>query len=187
MLLPLIVIGADVPVRMALAPYAQVGHIDYHPTAEAAHYALCDDAEGTEIGPDADGAWPVHVAYGPEGYRALTVGSIGGRYHSRLLHTGHTLVLGHGIDPDPGKPIRVSGGQPQGEPPDTSPWQAAVAVSADRVLDLAHEDAVAHLVAYLEWKSPAGSTSVFGEPGSAKRRALVEEAFREKPTGGWWQ
>jgi hypothetical protein len=190
LVLPLIVIGADDLVKTALEPYAQVGHIAYHPTAEAAHYALCDAAarEGLQmLVVDDELGWPVHVGYGPEGYGALTVGSVASQRMARLRHTGHTLILGHDIDPDPGRPVRFLGGGPAGEPPNTSVWQAAIAVSADHILDLGHEYAVAHLVAYLEWKSPADSTSVFGEPGSAKRRELVNEAFRNKLTGGWWR
>jgi hypothetical protein len=149
-MLPLIVIGADDVVRAALEPYAQVGHIEYHPTAEAAHWSLVA-AEVGYVDYD-DERWPVHVGYGPDYFGQLAVGSTS--QHSRLEHAGHTLILAHDVDPDPGRVIRVQDGAPRGEPPITTCWQAAVAVSADRVLDLAQPDAVAHLVAYLEWKSP---------------------------------
>jgi hypothetical protein len=154
-MLPLIVIGADDVVRAALEPYAQVGHIEHHPTAETAHWSLVAAGAVYEDHPllaPIDPRWSVHVGYGPDYFGQLAVGSTA--LPSRLPHAGHTLILAHDVDPDPGRAIRVTDGAPAGEPPITTCWQAAVAVSADRVLDLAQPDAVAHLVAYLEWKSP---------------------------------
>lgn len=142
-MLPLIVIGATPPMRHALEPYAQAGHIEYHPTAEVAHYALADAATH----PEADGRWPVHVAYGPDAYGGVIV-----ERAARLPHTGHTLVLGWNIDHEPNKPRRVTDGRITGTDPNTLVWQAGTVVSADKVIDLATDAGLPFLVRYLEWK-----------------------------------
>jgi hypothetical protein len=151
-MLPLIVIGATEPIRAALEPYAQVGHIEHHPTAEDAHRALGDS--GTPSTPADTGIWQwcVHAAYGPEAYGPIVVG--GTRPGTaRLAHSGHTLVLGWNIDPDPGAPRRVRGQQITGSDPDTLPWQVAVALSADQIVDLSKPAGLPFLISYLEWKS----------------------------------
>lgn len=152
---PLIVVGASDAMRDALAGYTEAGHIEFHPTAEAAHFALLDLSTThpeLELGvlPPEHG-WNVHVAYGPLAYGPLMVGNTSGD-SGRLPHTGHTLVLCWDVDPDPGKPHRVVEGQVTGTVPDTTVWQVAVAVSADRVVDLGRSVGLPFLVRYLEWK-----------------------------------
>jgi hypothetical protein len=149
-MLPLIVIGATDRVTEILTPFAEVGHISYHPTAEAAHHALLDGPEDCLE----DGRWNVHVAYGPKAYGALCTARTGSAAiaATRLWHTGHTLVLGLDVT-DPKLAIRAVGGEPSEEPDNTMIWQAAVAVAADMILDLESTDAVSTLVRYLEWKS----------------------------------
>lgn len=149
-MLPLIVIGATDRVTEILTPFAEVGHISYHPTAEAAHYALCDGADDMH----ADGKWDVHVAYGPFAYGALCTARVGTAAvaDAQLPHSGHTLLVGLGIH-DPKASIRAVGAEPTEEPDNTMVWQAAVTTSADMIVDLESTDAVNVLVRYLEWKS----------------------------------
>jgi hypothetical protein len=158
---PLIVIGASDVMRDALEPYSEVGHIQHHPTAESAQFALLDAAtdpaspgyvpvhahplQACGVGVS---RWAAHVAYGPLAYGPLVVGPAG-----RLPHGGHTLVLGWNIDPDPGRSRRVQDGSVTGQDPDTTVWQAATVVAADLVVDLARPDAMPIVVRYLEWKS----------------------------------
>lgn len=154
---PLIVIGAPDEMRTALEPYAQVGHIEHHPTAEAAHFALLDlldkDPELGALPPEV--GWNVHVAYGPRAYGALAAGNILGT-SGRLRHGGRTLVLAWDVDPDPGRPRRVIEGRAD-LPPITTPWQVSAAISADYVVDLAREVGLPFLVRLLEWKDAAHS------------------------------
>lgn len=165
-MLPLIVIGATQPIRAALEPYAQVGHIEHHPTAEDAHFALTEAAttpgqshvgvhvhplHGKAIGVEPS-RWEAHVAYGPEAYGPIVVGGTRPGV-GRLSHSGHTLVLGWQVDPDPGRSRRVRGGAVTGADPDTLAWQVAVALSADVVVDLGQSAGLPFLIRYLEWKS----------------------------------
>jgi hypothetical protein len=159
---PLIVIGASDVMRTALEPYREVGHIEHHPTAQTAHYALADlrvtpehpqvlsfEATRRPYG------WAAHVAYGPLYYGPLMAAGTTGS--ARLAHTGHTLVLTWDVDPEPGKPRRVLDGQVAGEHPDTTPWQVAAAVSADYVVDLGRPVGLPFLIRLLEWKDGAHS------------------------------
>jgi hypothetical protein len=156
-MLPLVVIGATEPIRAALELYAQVGHIEHHPTAEDAHFALGESGTAPARGEHGT-AWPVHVGYGPMSHGAIAVaGSQPG--NGRLAHSGHTLVLGWFIDPNPGKARQVRGNTVTGIDPDTLAWQAAVALSADIVVDLAQPSAVPFLTRYLEWKSTTEGVS----------------------------
>jgi hypothetical protein len=152
---PLIVIGADHCMRTALEPYAEVGHIEFHPTAEAAHYALADRSANQETDPDdpcsCGSIWCAHVAYAPGAYGPLVAG--GG--HGRLPHTGRTLVLCWDVDAHPEQPRRVVDGQVSGTDPDTRPWQAATLVSADYVVDVATPGAGEFLARLLAWKDGA--------------------------------
>jgi hypothetical protein len=148
---PLIVIGATTAMREALEPYAQVGHIEHHPTAEDAHWALLESGASADT---LEGrGWDVHVAYGPEAYGSLIVGHNAGTH--RLQHSGRTFVFCWDVDPDPGRPRRVMGGQVVEPHPDTTPWQVSAAISADYVVDLAREVGVPFLVRLLEWKDGA--------------------------------
>jgi len=161
-MLPLIVIGATEPIRTALEPYAQVGHIEHHLTAEDAHFALMDATrdpqavrvlgEITYVRDAVDTTWNAHVAYGPEAYGAIAVGGTRPG-QGRLAHSGHTLVLGWNIDPDPGRSRRVHGQAVTGTDPDTLPWQVGTALPADMIVDLAQPAGLPFLVRYLEWKS----------------------------------
>lgn len=135
----------------ALRAYEQVGRIEYHPTAEAAHWALCDT--NARQGREPDAPWDVHVAYGPEVYGPLAVGHGAGTH--RLAHSGRTFVLCWAVDPDPGRPIRVVQGHLSAALPDTTPWQVSAAISADYVVDLAAEQGLPFLVRLLEWKDGA--------------------------------
>lgn len=149
---PLIVIGATAAMRDALEPYDQVGHIEHHPTAEAAYYALID-AGSLFVGTGVRMGWPVHVAYGPDYYGPLVVARSTGT--ARLGHTGYTFVLGWDVDPDPGRARRVVDGQVADLPRDTTPWQVSAAISADYVVDLARPVGLPFLVRVLEWKDTA--------------------------------
>jgi hypothetical protein len=160
-MLPLIVIGATDAMRTALAPYAQVGHIEHHPTAEVAYFALLDALVQLHQHDDhpaltlTEAGWSVHVAYGPLAYGALIAhpSPVG-----RMPHTGHTLALGWQIDPAPSRPSRVMDGAEIDLDRDTLVWQAATAASADQVVDLATDAGLPFLIKYLEWKSPVSET-----------------------------
>lgn len=155
-MLPLIVLGATDVMRTALAPYAEVGHIEHHPTAEAAYFALLDALQLAHQHDDrpaltlTEAGWSVHVAYGPLVYGAL----IAHPGASRMPHTGHTLALGWQIDPAPSRPSRVTAGEPAELHRDTLVWQAATAASVDAVVDLSKDVGLPFLISYLEWKSP---------------------------------
>lgn len=149
-MLPLIVIGATDRVTEILTPFAEVGHISYHPTAEAAHHALLAGPDD----PEWDGNWNVHVAYGPKAFGSLCTARTGiaAITSAFLFHAGHTLVLGLDVH-DPKLTIRAVGGEPETDPEQTMIWQAAVNVRADMIIDLESADAVGVLTRYLEWKS----------------------------------
>lgn len=150
-MLPLIVIGATEPMRTALEPYAQVGHIEHHLTAEDAHFALSESGTPRTHG-EGGMAWRVHVAYGPEAYGAIVVGGTRPG-NGRLAHSGHALVLAWNVDPDPGRPRQIRDHVVTGTDPDTLVWQAAAALPADLIVDLGREAGLPFLVGYLEWKS----------------------------------
>ncbi len=164
-MLPLIVIGATDRVKEILTPYAEVGHISYHPTAEAAHRALLDGMPVVQPNPPEtlvaySGAdmlndqWLVHVAYGPKAFGPLCTGlaGTGALLNTMLPHAGHTLMFGLDVH-DPKLVIRAIEGHPVEEPEQTMIWQAGINAKADLVLDLESTDAVNKLVRYLEWKS----------------------------------
>jgi len=157
---PLIVIGASDAMRAALEPYAEVGHIEHHPTAERAYFALLDllrESHQTDDHPElslTENGWNVHVAYGPDSYGALATGSTSGT-SARLPHLGRTLVLAWNLDPDPGRPRRVVDGAAPELPDPNMPWQVAAAISADYVVDMSGTQALPFLVRLLEWKDGA--------------------------------
>jgi hypothetical protein len=162
-MLPLIVIGATDRVREILEPYAQVGHIQYHRTAEDAHRALTDETvaemaadELAEPMLEADSRWSVHVAYGPASWGALCRANVGFQVQNeaRLPHSGHTLVFGLDVH-EPALSIRAVGGEPEIEPEHTMIWSAGVMVRADLILDLENPEAIRHLIGYLDWKDGA--------------------------------
>jgi hypothetical protein len=162
-MLPLIVIGATDRVREILEPYAEVGHIQYHGTAEEAHHALTDETvaemsnnELAEPMLEADGRWSVHVGYGPASWGALCRASVGFQVQNeaRLPHSGHTLVLGVDVH-EPPSSIRAVGGEPETEPEHTMIWSAGVILPADLILDVENPEAIRHLIGYLEWKDSA--------------------------------
>jgi hypothetical protein len=155
---PLIVIGATPVIRQALEPYAEVGHIMFHPTAEAAHYALVDAVAAGELeapepnmtNPE-EPRWVAHVAYGPDYYGPLVAAHSSGT--TRLPHDGHTLVLGWELDYESRRrPIRVLTGTPTAQPEDTTPWHVMAAISADYTVDLKQDTGLPFLVRYLAWK-----------------------------------
>jgi hypothetical protein len=146
-MLPLIVIGATDAMRQALGPYAEVGHIEHHPTAQAAHFALQDAATHQLDTKDDQLRWRVHVAYGPLAYGPAIVDP-----HARLPHSGHTLTLGWMVNHEPSRPRRYVSGEVSGTDPATVIWQAATVLHADHVIDLARPVGVSFLVRYLEWK-----------------------------------
>lgn len=158
-MLPLIVIGATDRVTEILTPFAEVGHISYHPTAEAANHALVDAfmdeslPEPTAQMTDRLG-WRCHVAYGPKAYGDLCAARAGAGTlaEAKLPHSGHTLILGLDVH-EPKRSIRAVAGEPAEEPEQTMIWQAAVNARADLIVDLESTDAVTHLVGYLAWKS----------------------------------
>lgn len=144
-------IGATDECRRLLEPYAKVGHIGYHPTAEDALYALIDAAEnGVPVWAPAEvtsmNEWPVHVAYGPDAYGALASGA-----EARLQHTGHTFVLGLDVHEAPSA-IRMRGAVLESDQPDNLIWQAAVVAGADMLVDLTSPEALAFMANYLHWK-----------------------------------
>lgn len=158
-MLPLIVIGAPDVMRTALEPYAEVGHIEHHTTAEEAQYALADreaalpgDTEGLLDLPTSE-RWRVHAAYGPLAYGPLISAGTTGHWTTRLGHTGHTLILGWELDPEPSRPRRVIGHEVGGVNPNTMAWQAATVVGADVVVDVSLPAGLPFLTRYLEWKS----------------------------------
>lgn len=152
-MMPLIVIGADDECRSLLELYAEVGHIEYHPTAEDAHYGLLDAAENRmRIDSTTEGVWHVNVAYGPAAYGQLTTGHMG--RETRLPHSGHTLVLGLDLHEAPSV-IRMRGGTQEHEQPGNAIWQVAAVVGADLVVDLTSPEALSFMASYLGWKESA--------------------------------
>jgi hypothetical protein len=158
-MLPLIVIGATQAMTDLLHPYAEVGHIEYHRSAEEAHWTLSDalnraySASGvTELLVQAteDGRWQAHVAYGPDCFGPIAVARVGTN-PPLLGHMGHTLLLGYEVHEPPAN-IRVRDGAEAGMPEDTMIWQAAVLASADLIVDMASPEAISHMANYLEWK-----------------------------------
>ena len=148
-MLPLIFIGATPEMQELMAPLLDVAR--FYPTAEAAHRGLQDAFAELPVSTTEapGGAWPVHVAYGPGAFGPLAVARIGSVSSARLAHTGYTIVLGHHVDGQPGAPRPVIDGQAPTMAEDRSIWQAATAVHADLMLDLATTDAPGYLASWL--------------------------------------
>jgi hypothetical protein len=157
-MLPLIVIGATDRVREILEPYAEAGHISYHPTVEAAYHALSDElvrhSHDTAATMTPSGHWRVHVAYGPAAWGYLTRGQVGAAAvaPATLPVAGHKLIFGLDVH-EPPPAIRAIGGEPETEPEHTMIWTAATVASVDLVADLENPNAIEHLINYLSWKS----------------------------------
>jgi hypothetical protein len=141
--LPLIVIGATEEIQELVRPELPLA--SFYPTAEEAHNGLID-ASFADL--NANG-WNVHVAYGPHAFGPLATGRVGAVTSARLAHIGWTAILGHSVNATPGRPRRVIEGQMPSEAEDRSIWQAASAVSADLMLDMATPDAPQYLANWL--------------------------------------